>query len=111
MAELFKVNENHSFLDKLSDSPIPIILLLTIIIITIIIVVRDLSSWYWKIDERINLQKEENQKLQTIIDIQNKQIQLLETIIHKIGSGNSYHTPGTSFLDEAATTTESNEKQ
>lgn len=96
------------FISNVMENPIPFFLYLALIIILILLSIREIRCWYWKINKRIDIQNDENLALQSIIDAQEKQIQLLETIISNIDK-NTKTTADT--LDEAATTTESIKEQ
>jgi hypothetical protein len=50
----------------------PIIGILTalVILIVIFLIIRELVMWYWKINERIELQKETNELLKKLIEKQ-----------------------------------------
>ena len=52
-------------------------------IVVVIICIRDIRCWYWKIEERLSLQYQEIGALQEIIELQKKEIELLEKALTK----------------------------
>jgi hypothetical protein len=50
--------------------PIVGILIALIVFIVIFLILRELVMWYWKINERIELQKETNELLKKLIEKQ-----------------------------------------
>jgi hypothetical protein len=52
------------------SEPIVGILTALVILIIIFLIIRELVMWYWKINERIELQKETNELLKKLIEKQ-----------------------------------------
>lgn len=52
------------------SEPIVGILTALVILIIIFLILRELVMWYWKINERIELQKETNELLKKLIEKQ-----------------------------------------
>lgn len=56
-----------------------IILLSIPLIIVSVLLTRELNSWYWKINERIELQKKQNMLLQEILSNKESNEEILES--------------------------------
>lgn len=62
-----------NWLDSLNIN-IERILLVIVVIIVIWLIIREFRTWYWKINERISLQKETNNLLEDILyELQSKE--------------------------------------
>lgn len=102
---------------NIMDDPKPFLFYVTLLVILIILILREIRCWYWKINERIELQNNELNALLQIIDRQDEEIGLLRSINSKLNSEESLKNNCTekpdfpTALDEAATTTESNKEQ
>ncbi len=78
MEDLIRAFE--TFIKDLIENPI----LLTFVILVVIFIAREIRCWYWKIEERLELQKEEIATLTELVDLQKTQIRLLESNISKM---------------------------
>lgn len=79
------------------------ILLVFLVILLIKLVIREMRCWYWKINERINLQNQQANLLVEIIDKQDEEINVLRNILEKLSNANNMNIE---VMNEAAATKE-----
>lgn len=79
------------------------ILLVFLVIILIKLIIREIRCWYWKINERIDLQNQQTNLLVEIIDYQQEEISILREINNKLSNTNNVNIE---MMNEAAATEE-----
>lgn len=95
----------EDFFITLSQSPWTYPILFLIMYLCIIFLVREIRCWYWRINERIELQNQEYEKLKQIIEFQVDQLNLLEKILKALEK----QPEKDEVLDEAAASDENSD--
>lgn len=90
-----------NLVNDLLDNPFWLLL----IALGLIILAREIRCWYWRINERIELQNQEYEKLKQIVEFQVDQLNLLEKILKALEK----QPEKNDVLDEAAASDEDSE--
>lgn len=82
------MNIFEEIITDIAHNGLTYIILIIAIAACIIIILREVRCWYWKINEMIDLQRQEIDALQDIIELQIEEIDLLKSNVFTCNKSN-----------------------